>query len=324
MFRKLRTILLISISLSSLSPLFAKTADLPGRVPDELESDGGHMMGFAYGGTSAVSGLGSVKSNPAMLVFDKNYKVTAGYNWPSVGREFYQAGVVDSQTSSIAAGFTYTSFRERFKSPDDLSNSNDKFQAFYDSPIKNRVSVGVAQAFSKFSIGVGGQYVSSAQNGDNKKGLTFGGGIAGLLTPTLRFGLSVENLANREVRDIAPMVYRGGLAYLLFDGDWTAHLDYRQRQRVYSEKVSPEKPDVGLQTFSDFERMAVISTSVRIQDLLRVLGGYSIEVGGRRSSLAGGLALVNRNFSFSYLVGKPYLSDTNLHHALNLEFQLSI
>jgi hypothetical protein len=69
--------------------------------------------------------------------------------------------------------------------------------------------------------------------------------------------------------------------------------------------------------------MAIVSSSVRIQDLLRILGGYGLEVGGRRSSLSGGLALVNKNFSFSYLLGKPYMTDARVHQAINLEVQLA-
>ncbi len=303
--------------------LSAAPADPPGRLPDEFESDGGHTLGFSYGGTSAVSGLGSVKNNPAMLVFEKKYQISAGYNWPSVGREFYQAGVIDSQTSPVAAGFTYTSFRERFKNPNDLPVGPEKFQAFYDSPIKNRLSIALAQPFTKFSAGIGAQIVNSAENQGAKIGVTMGAGVAGLLTPALRFGLSLENLGNRAVKDLAPTTYRAGLAYLLFDGDWTVHLDYRQRQRVSSELVSYTEPQGTSQKFSSFEKMAVLSSSVRVQDLLRLLGGYAREIAGRRSSLSGGVALVNRNFSLSYLLGNPYLGDSYLHQALNLEFQVA-
>ena len=84
MLNKLSMILFLFAGFESIQ-LSASVSDPPGRLPDEIESDGGHMMGFAYGGTSAVSGLGSVKSNPAMLVFEKKYLITAGYNWPSVG-----------------------------------------------------------------------------------------------------------------------------------------------------------------------------------------------------------------------------------------------
>jgi len=304
--------------------IIAKDSNPPGRVPDEVESDGGHTLGFSYGGVAAVSGQGSVRANPAMLVFEKKYEVSAGYNWPSVGREFFQAGVIDSQTASFAAGFQYTSFRERFKDPNQLSDRDEKYQAFYDSPVKNRLSFALAQAFSKFSVGLGAQVVNSANDTDNKRGVTLGGGLAGLLTPKLRFGLSAENLANRGVKNIAPSVYRGGIAYMMFDGDLTLHLDYRQRERVLAERLSFETGTVlENKTYSPFEKMGIISSSVRIQDLLRLLAGYGLEIGGGRSTLSGGVALVNKNFSFSYLIGKPYMKQSSLHQAVNLEIQLA-
>ena len=296
----------------------------PGRLPDEIENDGGPLLGFSYGGSSAVSGQASIRSNPAMLVFEKKYEVSGTYNWPSVGREFYQAGVVDSKTASFAAGFSYVSFRERYRSPEELTGEDEKYQAFYDSPIKNRLSFALAQAFSKFSVGVGAQIVNTAIPTQKKRGVTFGGGFAGLLTPALRFGASAENLGNRGVKDVAPSTYRGGLAYLIFGGDVTLHLDYRQRERVASElAVFDTSRAAPVGSYSLFEKMAIVSSSVRIQDLLRILAGYGREIGGNRSSLAGGVALVNRNFSLSYLLGKPYMRDSSLHQAVNLEIQLA-
>lgn len=315
--------LFLSVGLLLTDLAIAKDNTPPGRLPDEFESDGGHTLGFSYGGTAAVSGQGSIRANPAMLVFEKKYEVSAGYNWPSVGREFYQAGVVDSKTASFAAGFTYTSFRERFKNPNELSDKDEKYQAFYDSPIKNRLSIGLAQAFSKFSVGLGAQIVNSATDADSKRGVTLGGGLAGLLTPKLRFGLSAENLANRGIKNVAPTVFRGGLAYMLFDGDLTLHLDYRQRERVAVEGLSFETASNEKNKYSSSEKMAIVSSSVRIQDLLRLLAGYGMEVGGKRSSLSGGVALVNKNFSFSYLLGKPYMQHGNMHQAVNLEMQLA-
>lgn len=310
---------------------FSKSVDLPGRIPDEYESSGGHSLGFSSGGMSAVSGQSSIRSNPAMLIFEKKYEVTAGYNWPSVGRQYYQAGVIDSQTSAVAAGFTFTSFRERFRDPNEITDKDDKYQAFYDSPLKSRLSLAIAKAFGNVGTGFGVQVVNSAleEGKDGKKGkkrgVTFGFGLAGLLTPSLRIGASAENLGNRDVKDLAPIAYRGGLAYLMLNGDLTVHLDYRQRERVLSEltTLDPSGGSVLASGFNNYEKMAILSSSVRIQDLLRILGGYGMEVGGKRSTLSGGVALVNKTFSFSYLIGKQYMKDSSLHQAVNLEFQLS-
>ncbi len=313
----------LGVSLS----LYAKSQQPPGMVPDEYESDGGHMTGFSNGGVSAVTGIGSVKNNPAMLVFEKKYQIAGGYHWPSVGRDFYQVGVVDSQTSSVAAGFTFTSFREKYKSFAEAENYGEKTQVLYDSPVNSRLSVALAQAFSKMSAGIGIQFVNGFQTeGDEAKkqrGVTLGGGLAGLLTPSLRIGVSAENLANRQVRDLAPLVYRAGAAYTLFRGDVTLHLDYRQRERVSSEKLILDSTELISGPFDTFEKMAIFSFSTRIQDLVRLMGGYGREIVGNRSIVSGGIALINRSFSLSYLISKPYLKNTNLHQAVNLELQVS-
>ncbi len=304
------------------STLFSKDSEPPGRIPDELESVAGPLLGFSYGGTSAVSGLSSVRSNPAMLIFERKYEVSGSYNWPTYGRDFYQVGVTDSKTASFAAGFLYSSFRERYKIPSELPEKNERRQAFYDSPIKNRLSFALAQPFSNFSAGLGVQIVNSAVSTQNKRGVTLGGGLAGLLTPQLRFGLSVENLANKGVVDIAPTAYRAGLAYVMSNNNLTFHLDYRQRQRVSQELSAFEKTVPGNPSYSPFEKMVIASSSIRIQDLLRLLAGYGVEIGGTRNTLSGGIALVNKNFALSYLIGKSYLKDSAFHQAVNLEIQL--
>ena len=84
-------------------PFCAQSKEKRSFLPAEYESDGGHSLGFGHGGVAAVSGQSSVKANPAMLPLEKHYRVSAGYHWPVFGREYYQAGVVDSVTSSIAS-----------------------------------------------------------------------------------------------------------------------------------------------------------------------------------------------------------------------------
>lgn len=320
---------LILLGLGFSFPSYAKNQEPPGKVPDEYESDGGHMTGFSNGGTSAVSGISSVKTNPAMLVFEKKYQLAGGYHWPSVGRDFYQVGVIDSQTSSVAAGFTFTSFREKYKSFADAEDQGERTQSLYDSPVSSRLSIALAQAFSKMSAGLGVQFVNGfrVDGSETKKvrGVTLGAGLAGLLTPSLRIGVSAENIANRQVSNLAPLVYRAGGAYTMYGGNVTLHLDYRHRERVTSERLIIDSASSELVTgpFDVFEKMAIFSFSTRIQDLIRIMGGYGRELTGTRSIISGGVALINRSFSLSYLISKPYLKNSNLHQAVNLELQVA-
>ncbi len=306
------------------------------RVPDEFESAGGHALGLANAGTAALSEQSSVRTNPAMLGFEKQYTISGGYHWPSFGREFYQAGAVDSKTSPLAAGLTYTSSKEPYEGNESKikfeADKSKQAQVYLDSPIQYRLSLGVAKALSLVSVGFGLQYVEGfGQEPDSalfekKKGMTLGAGIGGLLTQNLRIAASVENLANERVKNMAPKMYRAGLAYTALMGDLTLHLDYSQRQRVLQELIPfgaqvSERPSLG------DEKMMFASFSLRVQDFIRFLGGYGQEVGGElkpRRSAAMGIALVNRDYSLSYLANNPYMEDTRVHQALNLSFQLSI
>ena len=177
------------------------------RIPDEFESLGGHSLGFGNGGTAASSGLGSIRSNPAMLAIEPQYSISAGYHWPTVGRDFYQAGAVDSKTSNIAAGLSYTSSYSEFGTNNAAAKDDHNFSYKYDSPVKYRIAGGLAQPFSQLAFGIGGQYVDGFQinskNANNTteeltrvNGATLALGVAGLITKQVRFGLSAENLAN--------------------------------------------------------------------------------------------------------------------------------
>ncbi len=301
-------------------------APLPGRLPNEFESTGGHSLGFGHGGMAAVSEQSSVRMNPAMLPFEKQYRVSGGYHWPTLGRDFYQAGVVDSKTSAMAAGITYTAGTAKYRDYTLCATQEQREAAFYDSPIRHRVALGLAQSFDKFSMGVGGQYVEAPLGlEETTKGITLAFGVAGLLTPMLRFGLSAENLANGKVRELAPTTYRGGLAYTLFGGDMTLHVDYHQRQRVLRELLAYGELESKAGVPNTPERMVTASASLRIQNLLRLMAAYGQSVDGlSRRVLSGGVAVVNQNFSLSYLVSRPIFTEEKVHQAVNAGLEMTL
>ncbi len=312
-------------SIWSSSGVFAQPP-LPGRLPNEFESSGGHGLGFGHGGMAAVSEQSSVRMNPAMLSFERQYRVSGGYHWPTFGRDFYQAGVVDSKTSAMAAGLTYTAGTSKYRDYKTYTTQEERDAAFYDSPIRHRAAVGISQSFDKFSIGLGGQYVEAPIDPERTaKGITLGLGVAGLLTPLLRFGFSAENLANSKVRDFSPTIYRGGLAYTLFGGDFTLHLDYHQRQRVLRELVAFGEIEPKDGVANTPERMITGSASVRIQNLVRLMAAYGQSVDGiSRRSLSGGVAVVNQNFSLSYLVSRPFFTQQKVHQAINAGIEITL
>ena len=124
----------------------AETVDR--RIHDEIESSGGHSLGLGQGGMAAVSGISSVRLNPAMIGLEKKYSVVGSYHWPTFGREFYQAGVVDSRTSNLSAGLIYSGFNEDFK-----ITEYDR-QAGKESVVKSRLGIALSQITGKFSVGL--------------------------------------------------------------------------------------------------------------------------------------------------------------------------
>jgi hypothetical protein len=300
-----------------------------GRIPDEFEAGGGHSLAFGNGGVAAVSGQNSVKTNPAMLAVEKQYTVSGTYHWPSYGRSFYQIGAVDSKTSNLAAGITYTTSKDKYVSFLDETESAKREQAFYDTPLRHRFNLGFGLAYSKLAVGLGIQYVEGYDRtkglAEPIKGTAAGLGMAGLLTPNLRFGVSGENLVNDRVENLAPRAFRAGLAYTLFEGTLTAHLDYMYRQRVQAELVSfdliSEDPELDLtppKEADQQEQMVVASTSIKVQDMLRLLASYGHDLSEvKRQSIGGGIALVNQKASLSYMVHQPYQTG-KLHHGIAL------
>lgn len=304
------------------------------KIPDEYETTGGHGLGFLNAGVAATTGLASVRSNPAMLAAEKQYRVYAGYHWPTAGREFFNAGAVDSKTSNIAAGVSYTSFSDDYRRPD-ITNSASR----YDSPVIRRGQLAIAQNVGGLAVGIGGHYVEAVtlastesyqlDKQERVKGMGLSLGVAGLLTPTIRFGLSGENVSNKKIADYAPRTFRGGVAFIFGGGDITAHLDYRLRDRVAhfegDQKIVNEYNEVEVLRAgeSEAEQMAIASFSARVNNYFRLLGAYGQGINTERSSLSGGVAVVSDKLSLSYTAARPYMEQVAAHQAVNLGIEMA-
>ncbi len=110
------------------------------------------------------------------------------------------------------------------------------------------------------------------------------------------------------------------------EGKVSLHADYRQRDRVSMEMPLKAAGDTTYklhESLSSSEKMMIGSFSLRVQDLLRLVGGYGHAVDkSERKSVAAGLAVVKSRFSLSYLIRRPYLSDEVYHHAVNMSYSL--
>ena len=301
-------------------------------LPDEYESIAGHGAGFGNGGVAAEQGgLSSVRVNPALIAVNPEYSVGGGYHWPTEGREYYDIGVVDSMTSSVAAGVLYSTSGE-----DHEFEFENPMQSFRDSPVMRRVNGAVAQRVQgKVSLGASIQFVEARHfpgteervaGKDRVKGFGFGLGAFGRLTDAILWGVSAENISNEKMRDYMPKTYRAGAAAKLAGGDVSLHLDYKNRERVaYFEgkKTSlfgENDPNNKVET----EQLGVFSFSLRVYDAIRLLGNYGQEIGGERSLGGGGIALVGSKAVLSYIVNKPHMKFAKNHQSINLGINVSM
>jgi len=280
-------------------------------IPDEYQASGGYSIGLSHAAMVADNGVAAVVLNPAMIALARDYRVSLGYSWPATGRGFYQVGIVDGKTAKIAAGVLYTGFHEKF-------DGHGFLHTELDSPIKRRGSVALSGMIGKIALGISGQYVEGFQFNDDvhglpaltspthrydstthtkRTGITAGLGAALALTPTLRIGAAINNLANRKVKDFAPRTIRAGAAWLATPrGDIAVHLDYRERERVALFERGQSDP----------ERSAIVSCSVLVYDVLRVLVAYGQSLGDKGGEFAAGLTLVNNKISLSYGLRRPW------------------
>lgn len=327
---------LIAISLFSFHANQTHAAEtlIAPKLPEEYLSPGEQATGFANGGSLSSTGYSAVRANPAMLANDKQYTVGGGYHWPVAGREYYQAGIVDSKTSSIAAGVTYTSALDDYQGPWNKDGSVHPG----DSPVKRRVGIALAQNLKNFSLGAAGQFIEAADptktfdpDAPKNKGFTIGAGMIGGITTNLRFGISVENLANKKIAYAAPTIYRAGIAWGAAK-DVTVYFDYRRREAV--EAFEASAPTLSIVDNSapsasgslNSEQSLIGGASIRVFDLLRVSAGAGASNAGSQttSTIAGGLALVNKSFTLAYAAQRPDLKQAGVHHSVSLGLETSM
>ncbi|MFW7378274.1 MAG: hypothetical protein ACOH5I_05675 [Oligoflexus sp.] len=290
-------------------------------LPAEFEAIGDRGLGLNNMATAGLPGPGATRINPALLAFDREYTVSGAYHWAPTGRDFYQLGVVDGSTANFSAGILYTGFQDSYRRSDFLSER--------DSPAQKRASLGIAFPLAQVSLGLAGHYVEAEEeDGFQAKGVksvALGVGVAGLLTPTLRFGLSVENINNRRIAAFAPRIYRAGLDWAPFGDDYHFFLDYRQRERI-DELEGAINPIPGLPLdpaqlagYDEPEQMAFAGAQVSMYNVLRMTASYGHAFSSdERRSLAASVGLFQKGFSLTYSIARPYLDRKDQLNAISL------
>ncbi len=312
-------IFLISLLASPIGALAAESVVT--HIPDEYESNSAFSAAMNNGGYAANDPHSAIRANPALLGTQKAYSVAAGYHWPVEGRDYYQASVVDTKTSAIAAGVSYTSFIDKFKY-NDVDNPD---VSRFDSPLEKRGVVAFSHAVGKGTAGAGATYVSSKliynEKVRGKEGSLQGTGLnlgfAYPVTSQIVVGGAVENMSNSKIKDYAPKTQKLGAAYI--GGQITANFDVRQRERVHQfegEQTDIFKPEVVVD--DEPEKMAIASLSGKLQNYLKITGSYGQSLTDDRKQLGGGVSLQSQNFILSYTANRPYLSKSAAHQSIAL------
>lgn len=338
----LKRLLLIGFMLGIDSLVYGD--ELVRTIPDEYESIGGNGLGIGNSGVSEFGGVASVQTNPALLPLEKVYTIDAGYHWPTSGRRFLQAGIVDSKTSKIAAGLSYTGLSGKAE--------DEPFSFNKDSQADRRISLGLGGLTQWVSLGVSMQYIEGVkrtedplkfQGWEKTSGSTVGFGIAGAVFQNLKLGASIVNLRNSGLKDLAPTTARVGGTLSFFGNQVVLGLEGLQRERISSIEGNYPDVDIGLDPSGTSlsssslsqagelgslkpEKMVIGSLVTHVYNLLRLSASYgsSVDKSDPRQSLSGGIGLEQNHFGITYMLSKPYISESEIHSALNINIQAAI
>lgn len=298
------------------------------QIPDEYESNSAFSASMNNAGYAANDPHSAIRANPALLGSQKAYSIAAGYHWPVEGRDYFQASVVDTKTSNIAAGVSYTGFMDEFR----YNDSENPDVSRFDSPLEKRGVIAVAHPVGGGMVGIGGTWVRSRPlySSDERRagresvqGTGLNLGMAYPVTPQLMVGAASENISNPKIRNYVPKTHKAGLAYT--SGTLTGMFDVRQRERV--QEFEGEQVSFGNTASSvedEPERMAIATVTAKMQNYLKITGSYGHSLSDGRKQLGGGVSLESQGFALSYTANRPYLAKSTAHQSIALVLDIAM
>jgi hypothetical protein len=298
------------------------------QIPDEYESNSAFSASMNNAGYAANDPHSAIRANPALLGTQKAYSVAAGYHWPVEGRDYFQASVVDTKTSKVAAGVSYTGFMDEYRYNDKDNPDVSRF----DSPLEKRGVIAMAHPVGAGMVGVGATWVKSRplyssderRAGQSVQGTGLNLGAVYPITPQLIFGAATENVSNSKIRNYAPKTHKTGVAYT--SGAFAGMLDFRQRERV--QEFEGEQVSLGAapasQAEEESERMAIATVTAKMQNYLKITGSYGHSLSDERKQLGGGISLESQGFALSYTANRPYLAKSSAHQSIALVLDIAM
>lgn len=328
-------------------PAFSQTS---GYYSDDLEAYGGASGAYSGGGTGAATNIEAIRTSPALIALQDDYRIGGSYHWPAYGRSFYQVGVVDG-TSPIKAGVLYTAPRDRIYDDDPLENPSLRVQSTTDlqdllwgmSTIQ-KVNLSLAQAFGKVAVGITGAYIDGMKRPYRSfklaqtTGVTIGFGLAAQLPAGLTMAAAVENLNNQDLVDLAPTIYRLGISGFAYKDIARLHGDYLRRERVRSEwtlikpKTARDQPQwqslfEQRPSLSAYEHSFVGGIELTLENTLKLIGSYRHEIGTHgldRQGFSGGIAIISGIYEITYTIKQAHRQHQRLHQTASLNFSFDL
>lgn len=298
------------------------------QIPDEYESNSAFSAATNNAGYAANDPHSAIRANPALLGLQKVYSVAAGYHWPIEGRDYYQASVVDTKTSAIAAGVSYTGFMDEHRYNDAENPDTSPF----DSPLERRGVVAIAHPLGAGMIGIGGTHVKSRpvrasdewRAGKDVQGLGLNLGAVYPIAPGIVVGAAAENISNRKIANYVPRTDKVGVAFT--SGTFVGMVDYRQRERVqqFEGDQTVRFNDPNEPKDLEAERMAIASLTAKLQGYFKVTGSYGHSLSDNRRQLGGGVGIESKGFVLSYTANRPYLAKSSAHQSIALVLDISL
>ena len=286
-------------------------------MPEAMELSG-HGEEIGPGSSSGAFDPGAaILVNPALLGVKKTYEVTGSYHWPVIGREFYQASIVDSVTTEYGTGVFYQGSKEEFE-PTVLGD--------HDSPVNRRLAIGVSHKQGPLLFGLTGQYLEGQKienhRWDQVDGTNFGVGVVYMPNATYRIGVSRQNIGNDELSFLAPETTRFGVTAMLLDQKLQWNVDYKIRKRIaYFE----DPQDVFGQSLGYGDDEKIIHTSARyaVDKRIGVVGtlGQSLSEDKRKQG-GMGVSYANKSYNITYGLFRPQLNVSETHHTVSLSLSI--
>ena len=256
------------------------------KLSPEIGYDYGDVEDARWSATSGAliatsNGISAIWTNPAGLVRSQVYHIGAIAGiWPEAKRQSYGAGMMDSQTSRLAAGvgFVWTG-----QDPDGIQRQSRDLR------------LALAYPFSpKLSFGLAGRYLYIKQDGVGPLGPSFvSGGLkdkpmleafsfdAGIrIAPSESFSLGIvgTNLSNPG-NGFQPTTAGGGLAF---------------GSRSYSLEAD------ALADFTTWQKTtarAMAGGELLLGDSFPLRAGYRFDSGNKSHSISGGAGYIDPSFS---------------------------